>query len=98
MNRFISTIALASALVVPVASFAGTPDDPVTRSEVRAQVAEAQQNGTLYQSKVQYPSEQASTQAARTVDTTSYGTSMAGSSQSREVSVTAPQETLFSHH
>jgi Domain of unknown function (DUF4148) len=98
MNRFISTIALASALVVPVASFAGAPEDSVTRSEVRAQVAEAQQNGTLHQSKVHYPSEQASTQAARTVDTTSYGTSMAGSSQSREVALNARQNTLFLHH
>jgi hypothetical protein len=98
MNRLIFTVAIASAMVVPVASFARTPDDSVTRSEVRAQVAEAQQNGTLHQSKVHYPSQQASMQAAQTVGATSYGTSMAGSSQSREVAVTIPESALFSHH
>lgn len=98
MNRFLSTIVIASALVVPVASFAGTPDDSVTRSEVRAQVAEAQQAGTLHESKVHYPSQQASMHAAPSADAMSYGTSLTGSSQSREFAVTAPQNGLFAHH
>lgn len=98
MNRFLSTIVIASALVVPVASYARTPDDSVTRSEVRAQAVGAEQNGTLHQSKVHYPSQQASMQAERTVGATSYGSPMAGSSQSREVTVTAPHNSLFSHH
>lgn len=97
MNRFLSTIVIASVLVAPIASYAGTPDS-VTRSEVRAQVAGAEENGTLHQSKVHYPSQQASMQAGQTVDTTSYGTPMAGSSQSREVVLTAPHNSLFSHH
>jgi hypothetical protein len=98
MNRFIFTVAIASVLVVPVASFASGPDDSVTRSEVRTQVLEAQQNGTQHQSGVHYPSQQASMQAAQTVGAMSYGASMAGSSQSREIAVTTPQNALFSHH
>jgi hypothetical protein len=98
MKRILSTILVASALVAPVVSFAQTSNDPVTRSEVRAQVVAAEQNGTLHQSKVHYPSQQASMETAKAGDTTSYGAPMAGSSQSRETISTVPQPGLFSHH
>jgi hypothetical protein len=98
MNRVLSILLVASTVVTPLSAIAQTSTDPVTRSEVRAQVSAAQQNGTLHQSKVHYPSEPVPTQTAANVDATSYGMSMSGSSESRDAVTTHPQDTLFLHH
>ena len=97
MKIAICSLILASALAAPVASFAQTANDPVSRSDVRAQIVEAEKNGTLHQSRSHYPDQQKSPQAAATVDTTSYGAPMTGSTQSREVLSPEGQSRLYSH-
>lgn len=98
MNRILSILFVASAMVTPLLATAQTSTDPVTRAEVRAQVTAALQNGTLHQSKIYYPSGPAPMQAAKNVDATSYGMSMSGSSESRDATTKNPQNALFLHH
>jgi hypothetical protein len=86
-------------LVVSALSFARTPNGPVTRAELKAEVAAARGDGTLHTSKVQYaagPSQGGN-------DNVACGTATSGSSEvgspvmSHQLTASRPY-TLFEHH
>ncbi|RZF31736.1 DUF4148 domain-containing protein [Paraburkholderia sp. UYCP14C] len=84
---------LATAIAIPAVSWA----QPVTRSDVESSVTQAEQNGTLHQSKVHYPDATRSAQARSSND---YGSSPLVNSQSghRGSTETPMDKALFSHH
>jgi hypothetical protein len=56
MKTFISSLAVAAALIAPAISFAQAgSNDPITRAQVRSEIVQAEQQGVLHQSKVHYP-------------------------------------------
>ncbi|USU14649.1 DUF4148 domain-containing protein [Paraburkholderia fungorum] len=55
MKTLVSAIIFASALAIPVMSFAQQTNGPLTRAEVRAQLVTAEQEGLIHQSNSQYP-------------------------------------------
>jgi Domain of unknown function (DUF4148) len=106
MKSLVLSLLAASALTPPLASFAQTANDPITRAQVRADLIQAEQQGTVPPSKTKYPAGQDTAQnltrqanrQSRDVNT-GYGPSIDGSSQSSTRSVMPlPHETLFSHH
>lgn len=109
MKTFISTLAVAAALIAPVASFAQTGSaGPLTRSDVKAQIAQAEQNGTLHQDKTKYPAYNAANGPAANMasaqtsnETTGYGSGMSSVSQSGQPGVLphyVVPHSLFEHH
>jgi len=59
MKSLISAAIVATALIVPAASFAQQANAPVTRAQVRAELIAAEQNGTLFQNDTNYPKQAA---------------------------------------
>jgi hypothetical protein len=51
MKSLVLSLLAASALTLPLASFAQTANDPVTRAQVRADLINAEQQGTVPPSK-----------------------------------------------
>jgi hypothetical protein len=106
MKSAIFLLLAASALTLPLSSFAQTSNDPVTRAQVRADLIQAEQQGTVPPSKTKYPAGQDSAQHLTRQSNqqdgdanTGYGALTDGSSQSSTRSVMPlPHETLFSHH
>lgn len=109
MKTLISTLAVAAALVAPVASFAQAGSNgPLTRGEVKAQIAQAEQNGTLHQEKTKYPVYNAANGPAANMasaqtsnETTGFGSGTSGVSQAGQPGVLphyAVQHSLFEHH
>lgn len=98
--RIISILAITATL--PAASFAQTANGSLTRAEVRAQTAQAEQNNILHQSKVGYPDSQQNASPHQSADATGYGTQSSGSSESRmssgHVLSSGTSFGLFSHH
>lgn len=88
MNALIKQVFIAAALVAPVVSFAQS-NQPVTRAQVRADLARLEQAGFNPLDRIHYPeniqaAEQrvAAQQGAAQGDTSGYGSSIAGASQS----------------
>ncbi|GAB6851698.1 DUF4148 domain-containing protein [Paraburkholderia kururiensis] len=112
MKTFISTLAVAVALIAPVASFAQTgttgTTGPLMRSDVKAQIAQAEQNGTLHQDKTKYPAYNAANGPAANMasaqtsnETTGYGSGVSSVSQSGQPGVLphyVVPHSLFEHH
>jgi hypothetical protein len=106
MKSLVLSLLAASALTLPLASFAQTATDPVTRAQVRSNLVQAEQQGLVPPSKTKYPAGQDSAQnmtrqaAQQGGDAnTGYGPSTYGSDQSSTRSVMLlPREALFSHH
>jgi hypothetical protein len=106
MKSLVLSLLAASALTLPLASFAQAADDPVTRAQVRSELIQAEQQGTVPPSKTKYPAGQDTAQnmtrqaKQQSGDSnTGYGPSAYGSNQSSTRSVLPlPHESLFSHH
>jgi len=101
MKRLLSISILAIAATLPVATIAQTTNGPLTRAEVRAQTAEAEQKHTLHQSKIGYPDSQQNSSPYRTANATGYGAQTVGSSESRmpgHVLSYGTDTELFTHH
>ncbi|CAN7641899.1 MULTISPECIES: DUF4148 domain-containing protein [unclassified Caballeronia] len=106
MKSLVISLLAASALTLPLASFAQTANDPVTRAQVRSELIQAEQQGTVPPSKTNYPAGRDTAQnmnrqaGPRSADAnSSYGPSTNGSNQSSARSVfPVPHESLFSHH
>lgn len=105
MKSLVLSLLAVSALTLPLASFAQTSNDPVTRAQVRADLINAEQQGTVPPSKTHYPAGQDT--ASNTIRHTAqqgsdtnnaYGPSTYGSSQSSSVIPLGPHDSLFSHH
>ena len=91
------TALLVVAVMAPALSYAQS-DAPVTRSEVRAQIAQAERDGDLHQSKVHYP-EMHRENAAH--DNRAYGADVEGKAQSGRITQAPPQAwgpSLYNHH
>lgn len=90
------TLGFVVALIVPTVSFAQVDSNgPLTRDEVRSQLVQAEQQGTLRQSRAHYPDYSAQPSARNVVsaDSTSYGSAMNGASQSGSRHMDLPQRT-----
>jgi hypothetical protein len=105
MKTLVLSLLAASALALPLASFAQASNDAVTRAQVRADLINAEQQGTVPPSKTHYPAGQetarntASQREQQNGDATNaYGPSTYGSSQSSGVIPLGPHNSLFSHH
>jgi hypothetical protein len=105
MKSLVLSLLAATALTLPLASFAQTPNEPVTRAQVRADLINAEQQGMVPPSKTHYPAGQETapnaTRHATRQDSdtnTAYGPSTYGSSQSSSVIPLGPHDSLFSHH
>lgn len=102
MKRFLSISMLAIAATVPVAAVAQTTNGPLTRTEVRAQTVQAEQNHTLHQSKIGYPGTQQNASLNESASATGYGPQSGGSSESRMPAGHVPSSGtaagLFTHH
>ncbi|MDN7424788.1 DUF4148 domain-containing protein [Burkholderia sp. AU45388] len=55
MNKLIRAVLLSCALSAPVVAFAQTADHTVTRADVRAELIQAERDGTLPTSNWDYP-------------------------------------------
>ncbi|MDR5757205.1 DUF4148 domain-containing protein [Caballeronia sp. LZ035] len=90
MKTLVSALAVAAALAVPALSFAQQSDAPVSRAQVRAELAQLQQAGynpnisdPSYPQNIQAAEARVSTQTlAQAPQTSDYGSVTAGSSQS----------------
>jgi len=102
MKTLVLSLLAASALTLPLASFAQTANDSVTRAQVSSDSIQAGQQGTAPTSKTKYPAGQDMTHQANQQNgdaNTAYGPSTYGSSQSSARGVMPlPQESLYSHH
>ncbi|CAB3751908.1 DUF4148 domain-containing protein [Paraburkholderia humisilvae] len=108
MKSFIKAIALAAVLATPVVSFAQS-NGPVTRAQVRAELAQfqqAQRNESLYdQGDAHYPSGMLSTEAIvaaqnSAAQNTGYGPATNGTSQSGQAAAPAHNNSVdpgYSH-
>jgi hypothetical protein len=108
MNAFIKQIALTVALVAPVAAFAQTTQ-PLTRAEVRADLARVEQAGYNPLDRLHYPeniqaAEQRVTAQERIAqtDTSGYGSDVQGTSQSghrtNEAAVSSYSPTIYRYN
>ncbi|TDN61787.1 DUF4148 domain-containing protein [Paraburkholderia sp. BL10I2N1] len=97
MKNFISSLAVAAALIAPAISFAQAgSNDPITRAQVKSEIVQAEQQGVLHQSRVHYPDYNSqdsmhadasahmntNANANATAGGAEYGSAMVGSSQS----------------
>ncbi|MFM0208247.1 DUF4148 domain-containing protein [Paraburkholderia sediminicola] len=85
MKSLIQAVALIVAIAAPVASFAQSDQQPLTRAEVRAQLVQIEQAGynPAVATDSTYPADiqAAEARVAAQHDTTGYGSSANGSSQ-----------------
>lgn len=100
MKTLISAVAIAAALVVPVASFAQA-NQPVTRAQVRAELVQLEKAGynpasdyTDYPANIQAAEARVAAQngtavAGNTAATSGYGAPAAGTSQAGHAAVPA---------
>ncbi|WP_246797326.1 DUF4148 domain-containing protein [Burkholderia perseverans] len=105
MKNLIQAVAVAAALVVPVASFAQAQSNgPVTRAQVRAELVQLEQTGwrpsagadTRYPADIQAAEHQVA--AVNGVDTSGYGgVSNATQSGSRPVVSKSDWDAMYRH-
>ncbi|MDR5813539.1 MULTISPECIES: DUF4148 domain-containing protein [unclassified Caballeronia] len=92
MKTLVSALAVAAALAVPALSFAQQADAPLSRAQVRAELAQLQQAG--YNPNISDPSYPQNIQAAEarvSTQTSDYGSVAAGSSQSGRTAGAQPR-------
>jgi Domain of unknown function (DUF4148) len=91
---------IVAALSVPAMSYAQSNTDPTTRADVNAQIVQAEQNGTLHQSKNGYPdySTAQSGTSANARSNEGYGSMPLNFSQSGGPSNTMSGNSTFAHH
>ncbi|MEM5436849.1 DUF4148 domain-containing protein [Paraburkholderia diazotrophica] len=98
MKASLTVSLIVAALAMPAMSYAQSTQDPVTRSEVKAQIVQAEKDGTLHQSKVHYPDYAAAQTGVARESTEAYGTMPLNFSQSGAPSKATMSTSVFSHH
>jgi hypothetical protein len=100
MKTLISAVAIAAALVVPVASFAQA-SQPVTRAQVRAELVQLEKAGynpvsddadypaNIQQAQARVDAQQGTTIGANTAETSGYGAPAVGTSQAGHAAIPA---------
>ena len=97
MKTSITIAMLTAALLMPAISYAKIDsNESTTRAEVKAQIVQAEKDGTLHQSKVHYPDYNANASAGRSAS--DYGTMPLNFSQSGSPAKGMSDSTLFEHH
>ena len=99
MKSLIKDVALTVVVVAPVVSFAQS-EQPLTRAEVKAQLKQLEDAGynpavatdAVYPADIQAAEARVSAQNAARADTTGYGTTATGSSQTGGNGATAPAQ------
>ncbi|MBN3765991.1 DUF4148 domain-containing protein [Burkholderia sp. Ac-20365] len=89
---------VVSALAMPMIAHAKIDSNSVTRDEVRAQLVQAEKDGTLHQSKNQYPDYNANNASDTQQSARDYGMAPATFSQSGARIKDANNNRLFEHH
>ena len=99
MKTSITIAMLTAALLAPAISYAKIDsNDSTTRAEVTAQIAQAEKDGTLHQSKVHYPDYNANAPTAARQSASDYGTMPLNYSQSGSPAKGMSDSKLFEHH
>jgi hypothetical protein len=93
MKSLSSLVIAASALAVSITTLAQDGNRPVTRADMHGQVGQAEQQGTLHQSQIHHPPDQRPPR-----DTTGYGPSIYGSTQSSIGLPVGTVTNIYSHH
>ena len=99
MKTSITVAMLTAALLMPAISYAKIDsNDSTTRAEVKAQIVQAEKDGTLHQSKVHYPDYNANASEAARQSASDYGTMPLNFSQSGSPAKGMSDSKLFEHH
>jgi hypothetical protein len=98
MKTSLTISMLVAALVIPMISYAKVDANGQTRDEVNAQVAQAEKDGTLHQSKVHYPEYGQNASNAGRESASEYGTMPLNFSQSGSPAKGGSNNKLFEHH
>jgi len=100
MKTSLTVSLIVAALSIPAMSYAQsaqTTQDPIARSEVKAQTVQAEKDGTLHQSKVHYPDYAAAQTGVARESTEAYGTMPLNFTQSGTPSKGTTSTSLFTH-
>jgi hypothetical protein len=103
IKSLVSAVALASALAAPAVSFAQQSNGPVTRAQVRAELAQLEKAGyhvgdghTTYPAEIQAAEAKV---AAQSGAASGYGGVVSGSSEAGHPAVSkADWNAMYSHH
>jgi hypothetical protein len=84
MSKLLPAVVVAAGLAVPAASFAQSSQQGLTRAQVRAELIQLEQHGYSPQNPGQFQAAETRVGAAKrkTNDTSGYGTSATGASES----------------
>ena len=96
-TRFTISLIVA-ALAMPMISYAKADSNGLTRDQVKAQVVQAEKDGTLHQSKVHYPQYDQNASATGRQSASEYGSMPLNFSQAGSSAKTGSDSTLFEHH
>lgn len=89
---------IIAALTMPMISYAKVDSNDSTRADVKAQVVQAEMDGTLRQSKVHYSQYDQNASATGRQSASEYGSMPLNFSQSGSPAKTGSDSKLFEHH
>ena len=99
MKTSITIAMLTGVLLMPAISYAKIDSNAATtRAEVKAQIVQAGEDGTLHQSKVHYPDYYVNASTAARQSASDYGTIPLNFSQSGSPAKGMSDSKLFEHH
>ncbi|WP_109481949.1 DUF4148 domain-containing protein [Paraburkholderia sp. C35] len=99
MKTSIAIAMIAAALAMPALSYAKVDSNQgTTRTEVKAQIVQAEQDGTLHQSKIHYPDYAPKESTAAQQSISEYGSMPTSFSQSGSPANGLNNSKLFEHH
>ncbi|BCF91723.1 MULTISPECIES: DUF4148 domain-containing protein [Paraburkholderia] len=99
MKTSITIAMLTAVLLMPAISYAKIDSNQTTtRGEVKAQIVQAEKDGTLHQSKVHYPDYNANASTVAQQSDSGYGTMPLNFSQSGSPAQGINNSILFDHH
>ncbi|PRX33069.1 uncharacterized protein DUF4148 [Paraburkholderia sp. BL18I3N2] len=96
-TRFAISLIIA-ALAMPMISYAKVDSNGLTRDEVKAQVVQAEKDGTLHQSKVHYPEYDQNASAVAKQSASDYGTMPSNFTQSGSPARGGSKANPVEHH
>jgi hypothetical protein len=98
MKTSLAVSMVVAALAMPMVSYAKADSNGLTRDEVKAQVVQAEEDGTLHQPKVHYPEYGQNASATGRQSASEYGTTPLNFSQSGSRMQSGSNSKLFEHH
>ena len=89
---------VVAALAMPMMSYAKADSNGLSRDEIKAQVVQAEKDGTLHQPKVHYPEYGQNASATERQSASEYGATPLNFSQSGSRLQSGSSSKLFEHH